>query len=398
MKINAMKQFLTLSDIKNFENKKVLLRVDLNSAIYGSKIIGNVRFVEHAKTIKELINKKAKVVVLAHQGRPGEQEFTSLRQHNRILNKYVKIKFIDDLIGKKAINSIKKMKSGEALLLENTRFLKEEFIIEKRNKLLSNLSPLFDIFVEDALSICHREQTSITGFPKILPSYIGRVLEKELNALSKIKIAKKPVIYLIGGAKPLDYIELIESALKNNKVDKILACGLFGHMFLLAKGVNLGRQNKLLENKGFIKLLPKLIKFIKSHKIETPSDFGVNINGKRKEIILKDLPSKYALLDIGKKTIKNYSNIISKSKTILMKGTAGYIEDKKFMLGTKVLLKSIEIATKKGTFSLLGGGHLLTVIKDLNIPKFSYVSLSGGALMNYLSDKELPGLKVLMKK
>ncbi|GAF99347.1 unnamed protein product, partial [marine sediment metagenome] len=173
----------TLDDF-SFKNKRVLVRVDLNSPVVNKKIKLSERLTEHSKTLKELSGKKAKVVVLAHQGRPNEEDFLSLEQHAKLLNKYVKIKFVNDTLGKKAINAIKNLRSGEILLLENIRFLKEEFKPSKENKIVKTLEHLFDIFVNDAFSVSHRSQTSIVGF-KNLEKCAGRVMGQELKSLEK---------------------------------------------------------------------------------------------------------------------------------------------------------------------------------------------------------------------
>lgn len=388
-----MKGFLTIDDF-DFKGKRVLLRVDLNSAVVNGKIILSDRIVEHAKTIKELIGKKAKVVVLAHQGRPGDKDFISLKQHARLLNKYVKIKFVDDIIGSKAIKAIEDLKTGEALLLDNVRFLKEELDYKKGNKFVKKLKPLSDIFVNDAFSVVHREQTSVVGFAKVLPSCLGRVLEKEIKAVQGMELSKKPSVYIVGGEKPDDYMFLITHVLENKKVDKILACGLFGQLCLIAKGYALGGQNKYLEKKGLIKVVPEIRKLLKYNKIETPVDMAVKYKRKRKDIDLKDFPIKEEIFDIGPKTTKKYSEIIRKAKTIFMKGTCGHAEDKRFSQGTKTVLRAIE---KSNAFSLIGGGHSSTAVKELKInkSKISYISLSGGALVKYLSGERLPGIEVL---
>jgi len=373
----------TLSDF-NFKNKIVLLRADLNSDVKNKKIILSERIKESAETISELKRKKARVVVIAHQGRPGKSDFLSLKQHAKMLNKYTKIKFVSDTIGKKATNAIQNLKSGEAILLENLRFLKEEFHLGK-NKLVKILSELCDVYVNDAFSVCHRKQTSIVSFPKYMPSYAGRLLEKEITALKKVQLKK--CLYILGGAKPEDNLILLRG-------NKVLACGLFGQLCTIAKGKNLGAQNKYLkkEIKNYSNVLKKLKKKLKN--VQTPLDFAVKVKGKRKEIPLEQFPSKYEIFDIGKKTQELFKKEIKKAKTIYMKGPAGFAADKQFAKGTFEILKAI--AQNKG-FSIIGGGHLSDAIEKSKIPKtkFNYISLSGGALLRYIAGKKLPGLKAL---
>lgn len=387
-----MRGFLTLDDF-NLKGKKVLIRVDLNSPIINGKVILSDRIIEHVKTIKELIKKRARVVILAHQGRRGDDDFISLRQHAKLLNRFVKVKFVDDTIGKKAIREIKSLKPGEALLLENVRFLGEENDGTEKNRFARTLAPLFDLFVLDAFSVAHRTQTSVTGFPKVLQSCLGRSAEKELNFLSKIRNMNN-VLYILAGAKIDENFELMQHALKN-KTSRILVAGLLGQLCLISSGINLGAQNSFLEKKGLISFIPKLKKLTKQYKerIEMPIDVAVKTRGKRREVNVKDFPQNDEIFDIGKKTIEKYSEIIKNAKTIFMKGPVGYYQEKQFRIGTTSIFKAIP----KKAFSVAGGGDTTTAIKLCKIKKsrFAYISLSGGAMSEYLAGKNLPGLKVL---
>jgi len=375
----------TLSDF-NFENKKVLLRTDLNSDVVNKKVLMSERIKQASITIRELKNKKAKIIILAHQGNPKKQDFISLEQHHNLLNKFTKTKFVKGVINKKAISEILKLKPGQALLLDNVRFIKDEFHPENpNNELIKTLAPLADFYINDAFSVSHRNHTSITIFPKYLPSAIGRTLEKELNAIKKIKI--KNNLYILGGAKPEDNIKLL-------KGNQVLSCGLFGQLCLIAKGKNLGAQNKYLKkqlilNKNIIQKLKTKLKHV-----ETPIDFALKINNKRAELPLNKFPSKYEIFDIGKKTIKKYISIIKKAKAIYMKGPAGFCADKQFAKGTIKILKAI--AASKA-FSVIGGGHLSDAIalSKINKSKFNHISLSGGALLSYIAGEKLPGLEAL---
>lgn len=382
MKIKTLKNF-------NVKNKRVLLRADLNSDNIGKKIILSERIIEAVKTIKELKKRKAKVVILAHQGNPGKEDFLSLKQHAKLLSKYTKVKFVEDVCGKKAVSEIKKIKAGEVILLENVRFIKDEFNPSKKNNiLLKNLSPLFGIFINDAFSVCHRNHTSIVRFPKKIPSCIGPIAEAELKALEKISLKK--CLYILGGAKP-------ESDIKLLKGNKILACGLFGQMCLVAKGKNLGYQNKYLKENTLVsgdykKFKLKLKRKLKN--VEMPIDFAVVKNNKREEFLLEDFPLKYEIMDIGQNTVKKYVKEIRKAKAIYMKGPAGFSSDKKFATGTVTLLKAI---AKSNGFSLVGGGHLSDAIKKYKLPKkkFNHISLSGGALLAFVAGERLVGLEAL---
>ncbi len=384
-----MKHFRTLDDI-DLRKNRVLLRVDLNSTIINGKIELSDRIIEHAKTIKEIVKKKAKVVVLAHQGRKGDDDFTSLRQHTKLLNKFVKIKFVDDIIGKKAINAIKSLGFGEALLLENVRFLKEEEDSNKNNKLVTLLSKHFDYYVNDAFSVCHRDQASITGFPRVLPGIIGRVMEREIIGAEKIRMRK--MLLVLGGIKPEEHLDLLES----RKNDEVLACGIFGQLCAIAYGYDLGRQNKVLKDKR-VKIEKRLKKLIGKIDLHIPIDFAVDKHGKREEIDIEDFPSNYTIFDIGSRTINEYVKKIRNARVVLMKGPPGRYEDQRFVNGTRALLMAIN---KRKRYTVISGGNTLSAMKHLNISKdkISHVSLAGGAFIEYIAGKKLPGLEALKRK
>jgi len=409
----------TLSDFK-FKDKKVLLRTDINSDVIKGRVLFSERIKEAAKTIIELKRKKAKVIVIAHQGNPGKDDFLSLRQHAKFLNKFVKISYVPDVVGEKAIKSIKRLKPGEAILLDNLRFLEEEQDISKKPNRILKLAELSDIYINDAFSVCHRKHGSIVLLPKIMKKKCaGLLLEKEISALKKISIPD--CLYLLGGAKPEENIKLL-------KGKKVLAGGLFGQVCLISLGKNLGYQNNFLKKATLIegdfndflgKLRNKLanvrkvnctlqgtdscsqLSFSEHPKnlegfsdVETPIDFAVDKNGERCELSLEDFPSEYEIEDIGALTLKKYIEIIKKAKAIFMKGPFGNTSIKKYAKGTIEILKTI---SKSNAFSLIGGGHLSDAIKmsGINPKKFSHISLSGGALLNYVAGEKLPGLEAL---
>lgn len=390
---------LPLTKIK-VKNKAVLIRIDINSSIIKNKIQINDRFIEHAKTIKYLVNKKAKVIILAHQGRKGKKDFVSLKQHAQILSKLTKkkIQYINDLFGKKAINSIKNLKAGNAILLQNVRQFSGEtknLTAEqhKKSKFVKNLSPLVDIFVLDAFSIAHRSHASVVGFTKTLKSYKGPVLEKELKSLKRfktnIKEKSKFLIYLLAGAKPEENFLLLKHALKQKAT--ILTGGTFCLFCLAAQGKKLGKSEELLKK---YKNITKKIKKLKNKNIILPVDFAIEHNKKRKEISLKRLPINKPILDLGKKTIKIYKQKIRKAVIIIVKGPLGKYENKNFALATKEIFKQVAFSK---AFSVIGGGNTIDAMTKFKIPKkkFSYISLGGGALLQYLTNNKLAGLVAL---
>ena len=387
------------------KDKKVLIRIDINSSIKNKKVQINNRFLEHAKTIKYLLKNKAKLVILAHQGRKGKDDFTDLKQHAKILSKLIKkkINYVDDLFGKKAISEIKKLKSGQAILLQNVRKLyyeTKELAPEQhsRTEFVKTLAPLFDIFILDAFSVSHRSHASVVGFAKAMKkqkkkTLMGFVLENEIRNLKKftkdIKKQRKNTIYLLSGMKPEEDLSLLKQAIKQKTT--VLLGGTFCLLYLTAKGTRLGKSDELLKKH---KNLTKEMRRINYRKIIAPIDFAIEHNKKRKEVSLDSLPTQKPLLDLGRKTIALYKKEIKKAKIIILKGPLGKYEDKNFSLATKEVFSAV---ASSNAFSIIGGGNTIDAINQLKISKkkFSYISLGGGALLEYLSGKKLPGISEL---
>jgi len=393
----------TLDDFE-FNGKTVFVRPDLNCPVDEKtlKVEPSERIAAHALTIRELAKKKAKVVVLAHQGRKGDYDCISLSQHALLLGAEAKmpVKFVDDVCGEKAKAAIRALGKGEILLLENVRFLDDEAkykTIEENAgaTLVRELSPLCDIFVLDGFSVSHRAQASVVGFCQ-KPICAGRVMQRELEALSKLSSPQKPAVFVFGGAKPEDSIGIMQKWLSEGKLDYALTCGVLGELFILASGRELGKTLEVLKEKKALEWLPAAKEMLAKYKgkILFPQYVALDANGARKDSHISRLPSELLIGDIGKKAAKEYAKIILGAGTVLMNGPAGIYEDEKFAYGTKKLLKAIE---KSPAFSVLGGGHTLSAIEKFKIrkKKLGYVSLAGKALIEYLSGAELPGVKIL---
>lgn len=374
----------TMDDF-DYENKRVIIRVDLNSPVVNGKVLNNPRIKQHAKTINELVRKKARVIILSHQGRPGNDDFLDLKQHYEILKKYVKnLKFINDVCGNKAIDEIIKLKPGESLLLDNVRFVKDE-MSDKGEKAyhVEKLSLHADFFVNDAFSSSHRAHASIIGFPKLLPSAMGRVFEKEVRALEELKCASQPIAFILGGAKIEDSVEII----KSKHAELILTGGVISLYGLFAKGFQLGKSEKLIDK--------KFIEVFKKSSIITPLDIAYEHAFSRCEILVAKLPIDKEICDIGEKTIREYKSIANSTGTIVWNGPMGVIEKSLFRKGSEELAKAI---AKSKAYSLICGGHTIEFVEELGlINMYSHVSLSGGAMLQALAGKKLPGLKVLEK-
>lgn len=379
-----MARIPTLSDV-DIQGQRVLVRLDLNSDIRNRKLIPSERLTAPLTTLRELQKKNARIVILAHQGRPGSSDFTSLKQHATYLNKFIKVKFVNDVIGLKAIEAIATLKPKEILLLDNVRYVEDELQYQKNkpNKLVNQLAPLFQLYVNDAFSASHREHASIVGFPKKIPSVIGRTFERELKALKKLNV--KNALLVLGGSKPEDNMELLEKT-----SNKVLASGLFGPFCLMSLGTALGKQNTIMKKE----LAHAAV--IRKHKkkIVLPVDLAVENKGKRQDLRIEEFPINKEILDLGIETIEMYAKEIMKARVVFFKGLAGLCNTPAFSIGTEALLRAM--AASKA-FTIVSGGHTLTRIDKLKLDKkkFGYISMSGGALLHYLAHNTLPGIEAL---
>jgi len=404
-----MPEYLTLEDV-DVKDQTVLLRIDVNVPYdpETGKISDSDRLRDHAKTVRELSDKGARLVVLAHQGRAGDPDFIHLDQHAKLLEKHVgkKIKFVDDVIGEKAKKEIKTLCPGEILLLDNVRFLEDETLNKTpeehaESQIVRNLAPLADLYVNDAFSVAHRSQASVVGFTPLIPSYAGRNLAGEVGPLEGIfatmKMSKHDT-FILGGAKPNEPLDVASHVLRAGTVEKVLTGGIIGQLFLMAKGVDLGSPGDYIRKKGWDEFLTQAEELIAKHgdKIETPVDLAVDLDGERKEIPVEELPTPYNALDIGGKTIEKYGKIIKESITIGVKGPMGVYEDDRFGMGTKRLLEAVG---ESHAISLVGGGHTLNAIEKYGVDKtmFTHVSLGGGSLITFLSGRPMPAVEALKK-
>ena len=400
-----MDEFNTLDDY-NFENKTVLLRVDFNLPLdkKTQEITDTTRIELVIPTINELIEKKAKLVILAHQGRKDSWDFISMEKHakklGRLINKNVE--YVDDIFGDIAKKSINNLKSCEILFLGNVRKISYE-TLEKtaeehsQSEFIQELYPLADFFVNDAFAAAHRSHCSLVGFTRVLPSCAGKLMEKEIIQLNKIiKNPEKPCMFIFGGAKFSDAVITINHLLESRIADKVLLTGLPGNAFLKSIGFNLGaKTEKLLLSEADLNQF-KIIKDIYEKyedKIKLPRDFAILKNDQRFEINLEDLPNENNLFDIGENTIKNYKKILKKAKTIFISGPCGVFEKIIFQRGTKEIFRHI---ANSNALSIAGGGHTVAAIEKLNLKNdFSHISTGGGSLEKFMMGDNLPVIEAL---
>lgn len=390
----------TIDDV-DIGNSKVLVRVDFNVPLDSEgRILDDSRIKAYIPTIRALLGKGCTVVLMSHQGRPGEEGFTQLRPHSEVLSKYLgtEVSFVEDVMGPTAISEIRKLRSGEVLLLDNVRFVSEELVeappeVHARSFLVRRLAPLFDYFVFDAFATAHRSQPSIVGFPMVLRSVVGYVMKSEVEALRKIIDSNyTPRVFVLGGAKVADTLKIIENLTRNRLADRILTTGLVALVFHAARGGRISEHVlRILEERGLMTLVPRARRILLGGApVDVPLDYVVLED----DSSVNECPASTIVgkpMDIGTYTIHMYSELMKDAKLIVMRGPAGYIEDPRFRSGSEALISS---ALRSSAFVVIGGGHLGALIGE-SLREKLYVSTGGGALLMALAGEELPAIRAL---
>ena len=396
-----MSDLKIFSENKTVSNKRVIVRLDLNVPIKDSKIEDYTRITAIEPFINKLIKDKAKIILLTHLGRPKGKVVPelSLKPIFNYLEKKLNgnIHFYKDKINDKAVDISNKLKPGETLLIENIRFFKEE---ENDDETFAkNLSKLGDIFINEAFSCSHRKQASIHKITKFIDSYGGPILKKEIESINLIiKNKKKPVTCIIGGSKVSTKINILSSLLEN--AENLIIIGAMANNFLKFKGINIGAS---IVEKGSENTVKNIYDLAEKNKcnIIIPLDYNTssNLNGNPVYKSLKDISSKDMILDIGKNTIDLINETIDKSNTVFWNGPAGYYENENFSTGSICIAKKIaENTNSKSLISIVGGGDTIAAIKNTRLENsFTHLSTAGGAFLESLEGKELPGIKVLKK-
>ena len=392
-----------IESVQNLKDKKILVRVDFNVPVGSDGIIDDKedwRIRASLPTIRYLLEKKAKIILMAHLGRPElSQKFIKSKVH-KVNKKYslkpvaqrlgellnLEIKFINDCVGNEAKDAVLKMRAGDIVLLENLRFYKEE---EKNDKeFAKKLAELAHIYINDAFSVSHRKHASVSAITKFLPSYAGLLLEKEIRILSEaINDPQKPATIIVGGAKMKTKVPVIKYLI--GKFDHILAGGIVANVILKAKGIDTGKS---LMDGIDIEEVKKID--LASNKLYVPVD-AVVCDSQKNEVDFLAIGKigDNKILDIGTETAKLYSKIITDSKTIIWNGPMGLFEKNDFSSGTKAVAKAVAMA--KG-YTIIGGGDTISAVdKFEDIKKIDYVCTGGGAMLEFLAGKKLPGIEAL---
>jgi phosphoglycerate kinase len=389
----------SIKDKANLNQKRILLRLDLNVPLDSGKITDTTRIDKILPTIKFLLKNSCKIIILSHVGRPNGKIISELSlkpicEDLKIkLNEDIKLikKSLKEIVSKDLFND----KSEKIIMLENIRFYQEE---EENNiEFAKHIASLADIYVNDAFSCSHRAHTSIFEITKFLPSYAGLQLNLEIDALTKITSEiKKPVTCVIGGSKISTKINIIKALIP--KFDNIVIVGGMANNILRYKGYNVGKSIKEEKCDHIIEEIFSLSRK-KSCKIIYPEDVSVgkNLNGSSKIKEVDKVSEDELILDIGPKTIQTINKLIEKSKTILWNGPAGYFENPNFAKGSMEIAKKIVEKNKTNTiYSVAGGGDTVALLNSMGVTNnFNFVSTAGGAFLEYLEGKELPGIKAL---
>ncbi|HCT29432.1 MAG TPA: phosphoglycerate kinase [Bacteroidales bacterium] len=414
-------------DNYSFAGKKAIVRVDFNVPLDKKtfEVTDDTRIRGALPTIKKILNGGGSAILMSHLGRPDGkvQEKYSLKHVLPAIerNLGVKVKFASDCIGEEARKLASELKVGEVLVLENLRFYEEEEgkayslaedatdeqkkeaktrVKESQKNFLKTLASFADCYVNDAFGTAHRAHASTSLIVQYFPndSMFGYLIESELNAMDKVLHSnEKPLTAIMGGAKVSDKILLIENLL--NRVDNLIIGGGMTYTFIKAQG---GKIGKSLCEEDKLELALEILKKAKEKGVNVylPVDavnadaFDANANTQVQKIDVT--PDGWMGLDIASETIKMFGEVIENSKTILWNGPMGVFEMEKFSNGTKAIAQSVAKATEKGAFSLVGGGDSVAAVNKLNLAdKISYVSTGGGAMLEYMEGKELPGVKAI---
>ena len=390
-----------IKDHQNLEGKVVLLRLDLNVPLKNRMITDETRINKILPVINLLIRKKSKILIISHVGRPKGKinNDLSLKPICENLEKKIsqKIKLIKDNIYKIKKDDLFKNSRDKIIFLENIRFYEEE---ENNDTNFSkSLAELADIFVNDAFSCSHRAHASVSKITEFLPSYAGLQLENEISALKKVTTEiKKPVTCIVGGAKISTKIGLIKNLIP--KFDNIVIVGAMANNILNHRGNPIGKS---LIEKNCKVAIDEIFETAKKYScsINYPEDVAVGKSMDDKGVIkeINEVSNDDLILDIGPETIKKIRDIIERSKTILWNGPAGYFENPNFTNGCyEITKKIIEKNEKNQIYSIAGGGDTIAVLNQMNaVDNFNFVSTAGGAFLEYLEGKDLPGIKALSK-
>ncbi|MFC4551437.1 MULTISPECIES: phosphoglycerate kinase [Halorussus] len=380
------------------------VRIDINSPLADDgDLADDARLRAHVDTLSELLERGGRVAVLAHQGRPGGDQFGPLRPHADRLDELLDapVGYSDATFSADARSAVEALDDGEAVVLENTRFYSEEYMEFPPDRaaethLVEGLAPVLDAYVNDAFAAAHRSQPSIVGFPERLPGYAGRVMERELDVLGDIESTPEPRVYAVGGAKVPDSMAVAESVLDRGLADRVATTGVVANVFLLARDVDLGEAStEFIYDRGYESEIDRAGDLLDEYgdRILLPADVAVERDGERHELSLDELPPNEgeAVMDVGSETIERYAERFREAGTVVLNGPAGVFEDETFARGTREIFGAAAAAD----YSIVGGGDTAAAIRRFELEGFDHVSTGGGAALRMLTGDDLPAVEVL---
>ncbi len=397
----------------DLEGRTVICRVDINQPVdrRTGTLRGTQRIEACVPTLRELIDRRARLVVLAHQGSDIEyQNYFTTAPHAKVLSELLgrEVRFIDDVCGPAARAAIRALEPGEALLLDNVRFCAEEqTLFEKHLRLtheqqaetevVKKLAPLADLYVCDAFAAAHRDQPSLCGFEQVLPSAMGRLFEREFRVVSELmERPRRPAVFVLGGAKVADAFQMLGAVLGGGAADTVLTGGLVANILLAAKGEAIGRGSReFIEKSGYGAYIEDAKPLIAQYggRILLPESLAYLEGGARREAALSDLPEDALALDIGKGAAQGYARVIRDAQTVFANGPMGVFERSETEAGTRIVWEALG---NTGAFTVIGGGDSVTAARKFGVAeKLDYVCTGGGALIRFLTGEELPVVRAL---
>ena len=393
--------------------KTVLCRVDMNQPV--DKATDTLKSVQRitacAPTVKELSDRGAKVVLLAHQGSDIEyKNFYCTRPHAKVLSELLgrEVRWIDDVCGPAARAAIQALKDGEILLLDNVRFCSEEQTLfelklqltheqQAKTQVVEKLAPLADLYVCDAFAAAHRDQPTLCGFEQVLPSAMGRLFEREYCVVSELmEKPEHPCVFVLGGSKISDAFMMMETVMSSGAADTVLTGGLVGQILLASQGVEIGSGTLgFIEKSGYGEFIEKAKAIYEKYadRIVLPEDLSQVVDGRRDEALVGAIPADFNAMDVGTATAQLYREIILKAKTVFANGPVGVFEVAESEYGTQVLFEAM---AETEAYTVVGGGDSVTAAKKYGVTdQLGYICTGGGALIRFLTGEELPVVKAL---
>ncbi len=402
-----MARVLNLRDF-NVESKTVLVRVDINSPLQpkSQEFLDDTRIRAIIPTLNLLT--KSKVVILAHQSRPGKKDFTNTLGHSRELGRVLgrNVKWVEDIHGEKAMRAIEELNDGEILMLNNVRMDPEEVSVKgdfermAETRIIQRLSSVVDVFVNDAFACAHRNSPSVVGFTHTLPCVAGELMKREIDALDlALENPARPCIAVVGGIKVEDSISIADNMLRKGIADQVWPTGGVANLLIEYSGIDIGQGNHDFLVNELGGAYHKTVETAKAmlndfgEKIMLPTDLAANVEDNRVDLSINELPIDAPIFDIGINSTMSLSGIIKQAGTIILNGPAGVFELTDFALGTIEILNA---CAESSGYVVVGGGHTATLIMNRNLnSKMGHLSTGGGACLNYLAGRVLPGIASL---